>query len=73
MRIADFPEIAQMTIPEKILFVEDLWDDINSNEQDVPIPANHKKELERRFQKYKKNPDDLLSLEQLKKRIEARK
>lgn len=66
-------EIAELSIPEKILFVEDLWEDINSEEPSVPIPPSHKKELDERFMKYKANPGYLLSLEQLQERLEARK
>ena len=73
MKVADIPEIAGLTIPEKILFVEDLWENINSNEPAVPIPPGHTKELDRRFLKYKSNPGNLLSLEKLQERIEARK
>lgn len=73
MKVADIPEIVRLTIPEKILLAEDLWEDINSNESGVPVPPGHKKELDRRLLKYKSNPGNLLSLEQLQERIEARK
>jgi len=73
MKVADIPEIVRLTVPEKILLAEDLWEDINSNESDVPVPLGHKKELDRRLLKYKSNPGNLLSLEQLQERIETRK
>ena len=73
MKVADIPEIDRLSIPEKILFVEDLWETINSNEAGVPFPPGHKKELDKRLLKYKANPGNLLSLEQLQGRIEARK
>jgi putative addiction module component (TIGR02574 family) len=37
------------------------------------IPSSHKKELDKRLLKYKSDPGNLLSLEQLQERIEARK
>ncbi len=73
MKVVDIPEIDRLTIPEKILFVEDLWESIHPNESNVPIPPSHEKELDRRFMKYKSNPGNLLSLEQLQERIESRK
>ena len=65
MKVADIPGIASMNIAEKILLVEDLWEDIHLNESEVPIYPDHKKELDRRLLKYKANPGTLLSLEQL--------
>lgn len=73
MRVSDIPEIVRLTIPEKILLVEDLWDSIASDESDVPVPHSHKAELDKRYKHYKSNPGNLLSLEDLKVRIEKRK
>lgn len=72
MKVADIPGIAEMNTAEKILLVEDLWEDINSHESDVPIPLAHKKELDRRLLRYKANPGILLTLDQLKERIKER-
>lgn len=73
MRISDMPEIAKLSTPEKILLVEDLWDKIVSDESDVPVPPSHKKELNKRLRRYKTTPGSLLSLKELKARIEKRK
>ena len=71
MRISDIPEIAGLTVPEKILLVEDLWDSIASDDSAVPVPASHREELERRLARYEKGPGELLTLEDLRGRIEA--
>ena len=73
MRISDIPQIDQLTIPEKILLVEDLWDSITSDESCIPVPDSHVKELDKRYKHYTSNPGDLLSLEDLKARVEKRK
>ena len=73
MRISDMPEIAKLTTPEKILLVEDLWDKIISDESDIPVPQSHKKELNKRFRRFKTTPGNLLSLKELRTRIEKRK
>ena len=73
MRLDDIPGIDRLSAPEKILLVEELWDSIAANPSDVPIPESHIQELDRRLELHKKNPGNLLSLEQLKKRIERRK
>ena len=73
MRIADIPEIENLSTSEKILLVEDLWDRIAVCESSVPIPQSHKEELGRRLSRYESHPGDLLTLDELKERIETRK
>ena len=73
MRVNDIPEIAQLSIPEKILLVEDLWDSITLDEASVPVPQSHKEALDSRWQSYELAPGNLLSLEELQRRIESRK
>jgi len=73
MRIADFPEIENLSTSEKILLVEDLWDRIAVDESNIPIPQSHKEELDRRLKRYHAHPGNLLSLEELRGRIEQRK
>jgi putative addiction module component (TIGR02574 family) len=73
MRVKDIPEIGRLSTPEKILLVEDLWDDISSDETIIAVPVSHKKELERRLKKYETDPGTLLSLEDLQTRVEKRK
>ena len=73
MRTSDIPEITKLSTPEKILLVEDLWDSIASDESVVPVPQSHKEELDRRLKRYESTPGTLLSLEELRTRIERRK
>jgi putative addiction module component (TIGR02574 family) len=73
MRAIDIPEINKLSIPEKILLVEDLWDNIASDESVVPVPQSHIEELDRRFERYESAPENLLSLEELRIRIEKSK
>jgi len=72
MRVSDISEIAQLSTPEKILLVEDLWDSIASDESSVLTPESHMEELDRRLKCYESNPGNLLSLEELQGRIEKR-
>ena len=73
MRVSDIPEIARLSVPEKILLVEDLWDSIATDEAAVPMPQSHREELDRRLERYQANPGNLLSLEELQRRIEQGK
>jgi putative addiction module component (TIGR02574 family) len=73
MRVKDIPQIKKLSIPEKILLVEDLWDNISAEESAVPVPQGHMTELDRRLARHKSSPGELLSLDELRSRIESRK
>lgn len=74
MRAKDIPEISRLSPPEKILLVEDLWDDIiASDESVVPVPPSHREALEERLGKYRSAPGNLLALEELRTGVERRK
>jgi len=73
MKVHDIPEIADLSISEKILLVEDLWDNISVDDSQVFIPQSHINELEKRNRRYQAAPGNLLTLEQLQNRIQKRK
>ena len=73
MRVKDLPEISKLSTPEKILLVEDLWDSISSDESSVSLSKSHKDELDKRLKRYQSAPGTLLSLDDLRARIEKRK
>ncbi len=73
MRVKDLPEISKLSTPEKILLVEDLWDSISADEASIPIPDSHKAELDARLKRHVSAPGALLSLDDLRARIEKRK
>jgi len=71
MRLDEVPEVARLSVPERILFLEDLWESIASEPSGIPVPQSHRAELDRRLAQYDKNPGGLLTLEDLRQRIEA--
>lgn len=73
MRLDDILELARLSVPERILFLEDLWESIVSEESSVPMPQSHRAELDRRLAEHERNPGQLLTLDDLRHRIEAQK
>ena len=73
MHLINIPEIKKLSIPEKILLVEDLWESIAADASVVPIPESHKSELKRRLAVFDHNPGDLISLAELKAGIALRR
>ena len=73
MQVADIPGIDKLNTKEKILLVENIWENIIADETTIPVPNSHKNELDKRFNRYKLDPGRLLSLDELRGKIEARK
>jgi putative addiction module component (TIGR02574 family) len=72
MQIRDISEIQKLSIPEKILLLEDLWDSIIADENAIPVPESHRQEIRRRIASLD-SIGRLLTLDELKSRIDARK
>jgi putative addiction module component (TIGR02574 family) len=72
MQIRDISEIQKLSIPEKILLLEDLWDSIIADENAIPVPESHRQEIRRRIASLD-SIGKLLTLDELKARIDARK
>jgi putative addiction module component (TIGR02574 family) len=64
-------EISQLSASEKLLLVEDLWDQI-AKESDIqlfPLPDSQRLELDRRYQDFLQNPSEGSSWADVKRRI----
>jgi putative addiction module component (TIGR02574 family) len=64
--------IFDLTPPEKLQLVEDLWDDLAAVPETIPVHDWQKEELARRKANLQKNPASGLSWEELKRRIRSR-
>ncbi len=71
MHVDAIPEIGSLSTAEKILLVEDLWDSIAADAAPLPVPQSHLDELERRWARLAAAPGDLLSLDELKAKVDA--
>ncbi len=66
------PSILDLSPSEKLQLVEDLWDDLASTPEAVPVHAWQKQELARRKQNLLKNPASGLVWEEVKKKVRSR-
>ena len=64
--------IFELTLSEKLQLVEDLWDDIASTPESVPVHEWQKQELSRRKQNLLNNPGSALSWEEIQRRVRSR-
>lgn len=64
--------IFELSMSEKLQLVEDLWDDIASTPEAVPVHEWQKEELARRKQNLLNNPGSALSWEETQRRVRSR-
>ena len=69
IKTIDIENISQMSIPERVLLVEDIWDSIAKSRQNISIPEEHKAILDKRFEAFKSDPTAGSSWEDVKERI----
>ena len=65
-------DIEQLSIAERIQLVEDLWDSLVVNPDDVPVTQAQRDELDRRLQAHRDNPGEGASWAQVKASIKQR-
>lgn len=49
-------DVAELSVAERIQFVEDVWDSIAQLPDQIELPAEVKKELDKRLDSFHKNP-----------------
>ena len=64
--------IFDLSPPEKLQLVEDLWDDLTATPSEIPVYDWQKEELARRKANLMKNPASGLSLGDVKRRVRSR-
>jgi putative addiction module component (TIGR02574 family) len=62
-----YSQVKKLSYEEKILLVEEIWDDIALNEEEeIQLSRGQKDEINRRFKKYKKDTKDCLTWNEAK-------
>jgi putative addiction module component (TIGR02574 family) len=62
-------QILPLTIPEKLKLIEDIWDSIVINADQIPLTQSQKQELDRRLASYQNIENQGESWEVVKQRI----
>lgn len=71
MKKTPLTEVLELSVSERILLVEDIWDSIAAVPESVPLTDAQKQELERRLDAYHKNPAIGSPWEEVISRIKA--
>lgn len=63
-------DFSRLTAEQKLDLVHDLWDDIMKTSPDVArLSPEQEREVERRLLEYEANPEDTVSLEDVRRRL----
>lgn len=72
MKTITAADTLNLSIPERIQLVEDIWDTIALNIEDVELKDSEKEILDKRLESYHRNPDEGSPWEEVYKRITKR-
>ena len=53
-----FSEIQKLSTAQKILLLEQAWDDVSQSAGEIPIPEWQKKALDKRLEEHYANPNE---------------
>ncbi len=67
------PDLTQLSIAERIIVVEQIWDSITAEQASIPLTPAQAAELDRRLETYRASPQEGTSLEEIKLRISGKK
>ncbi|MBI4963691.1 MAG: addiction module protein [Desulfomonile tiedjei] len=62
-------EIKQLTVAERLLLVQEIWDSIVADQESLPVTEAQKKELDKRLESYLAAPQEGSSWEEVKQRV----
>ena len=66
-------DIKKLSVAERILIVEEIWDSIAAEQEAVHVTEAQKAELDRRLASCDASPNDGKSWEEIKRRLETAK
>ncbi|HKP52821.1 MAG TPA: addiction module protein [Chloroflexia bacterium] len=51
-------EILQLSVPERLRLVEEIWDTISDTPEELPLSEAQREEIERRLEAYEQRPEE---------------
>jgi putative addiction module component (TIGR02574 family) len=69
----DLSGIKAMSVPERILVVEEIWDSIAADQDSIPLTVGQRDELDRRLDAFDASQDEGCSWQEVKSRIQRQK
>jgi putative addiction module component (TIGR02574 family) len=71
MKLADLPQVRALSAREKLLLVDELWEDVAQEVAELGITTAEKEILDERWTAFMRDPSSALTLDQFKKKVES--
>ena len=72
-QLSTIPEILKLSVAERILIAEQIWDSITAEQESLPITESQKTELDRRLDDYQASPEEGSSWNEIKNKLVSKK
>ena len=72
-QLSTIPEILKLSVAERILIAEQIWDSITAEQESLPITEAQKTELDRRLDDYQASPEEGSSWNEIKNKLVSKK
>ena len=69
MILEKFPAVQRLSPSEKLIFVSELWNDLEANPSEVPVSREIIAELDRRMKHFQEHPNEYTTWEAVKERV----
>jgi putative addiction module component (TIGR02574 family) len=69
MILEKFPEVQRLSPSEKLMFVSELWNDLEEHPSEVPVSREIIEELDRRMKHFQQHPEEFTTWDAVKQRI----
>jgi putative addiction module component (TIGR02574 family) len=63
------PELQKLSMADKFALAVELWDEVTSTPEEIPVTEEQLDELDRRFEAYRCDPSQVVTWEEVKARI----
>lgn len=73
MIVEQLPSVRNLSRPEKLLLMAELWEEVAREEAELPTTPEQIAELGQRMERYRQHPEEVTTLEEIKARIFAGK
>lgn len=64
-------DILQLSVSERLQLIEDIWDTIAADPEQIPLSQAQKDELQRRMEEYERNPEQGITRQQLQDELSS--
>jgi putative addiction module component (TIGR02574 family) len=63
------PELEKLSTADKFTLAVELWDELSSKPEEIPVTEEQLNELDRRYEQYRRDPDKVATWEEAKGKI----